>query len=83
MNQVVHIVQKQRYEIKTRKQKTALDMQNRIDDINTNHISPVLAKSLDKYFSADEVTVIDKLELDLGKININNSNDEWAYNFFE
>ena len=82
MDQPVHIVQKQRYEIKTRKQKTALDMQNRIDDINTRYISPLLAESLDKYFPPDEVTVIDKVELDLENINIYTGNDEWADKFF-
>jgi hypothetical protein len=83
MKENVHVIQKQRYEIKTRKQKTALDIQNRIDDINTRHISLLLAESFDKHFSADEVIVIDKLELDLGSININNSNEEWADSFFE
>jgi len=83
MNQNIHIIQKQRYEIKTRKQKTALDIQNRLEDINTRYVLPVLAEKMDKYFFSDEVVTIDKLELDIGKINANFADEDWAKKILE
>ena len=83
MKQNVHIIQKQRYEIKTRKQKTALDIQNRLPDINTIYVLPELAKKLDQHFSSEEVVTIDKLELDLGKIKLDASEHEWRQKVIE
>jgi hypothetical protein len=83
MNRNVHIVQKQRYEIKTSKQKTAMDIQNRLGELNTRYVLPGLAERLDKYFSTGEVVTIDKLELELGKINTNAGDDEWMQMIFE
>ena len=77
MSKNVHIVQKQRYEIKTRKQNTALDIQNRISEINTYYVLPALVEILDSYFLPGEVLTIDKVELDLGKIKIDAADDVW------
>ena len=51
MKSKTHIIQKQRYEIKTRRQNTAMDMQERLGEINTSYVLPLLAKKLDKHFS--------------------------------
>lgn len=77
MGKNVHIVQKQRYEIKTRKQQTALDIQNRIVEINTYYVLPALVEIMDRYVSPGEVLTIDKVELDLGKIKIDAADDVW------
>ncbi len=83
MKQNVHIIQRQRYEIKTRKQKTALDIQNRLQEINTMYVLPELAKKMDQYFSSEEAVTIDKLELDLGKINLGMTEHEWTQMIIE
>jgi hypothetical protein len=69
MSRDVHIIQRQHYEIIMRQQKTALDIQQRLEEINTMYVLPQLAEKMDKYFSNDEVVTIDKLELNLGKIS--------------
>jgi Contractile injection system tape measure protein len=83
LRQNVHIIQKQRYEIKTRKQRTALDIQNRLQDINTIYVLPGLAKKLDQHFSSEEVVTIDKLELELGKIKLDVTENEWLQRIIE
>ena len=83
MSKNVHIIQKQRYEIRTTKQRTAMDIQNMIGEINTHYILPILAEKLDSYFLSDEVVTIEKLELDIGKIKSDASDDEWVKRIFE
>ena len=83
MSKNVHIIQKQRYEIRTTKQRTAMDIQNMIGEINTHYILPILAEKLDSYFLSDEVVTIDKLELDIGKIKNDAPDDEWVKRIFE
>jgi hypothetical protein len=83
MSKNVHIIQKQRYEIRTTKQRIAMDIQNMIGEINTHYILPILAEKLDSYFLSDEVVTIDKLELDIGNIKNDASDDEWVKRIFE
>ena len=78
MSRDVHIIQRQHYEIIMRQQKTALDIQQRLEEINTMYVLPQLAEKMDKYFSNDEVVTIDKLELNLGKISKDADSREWA-----
>lgn len=78
MSRDVHIIQRQHYEIIMRQQKTALDIQQRLEEINTMYVLPQLAEKMDKYFSNDEVVTIDKLELNLGKISKDANSREWA-----
>ena len=77
MSRDVHIIQRQHYEIIMRQQKTAFDIQQRLEEINTMYVLPQLAE-MDKYFSNDEVVTIDKLELNLGKISKDADGREWA-----
>ena len=79
----VNIILKQRYEIKVRKQKTAMELQNRLQDINTMEVLPALSKKLDSYFSSDEVTHVEKIEIDIGKIKDTISAEEWAHKILE
>jgi len=79
----VNIILKQRYEIKVRKQKTAIELQNRLQDINTMEVLPALSKRLDSYFSSDEVIHIEKIEIDIGKIKDTISPEEWADRILE
>lgn len=74
----VHIIQRQRYEIKTRRQQTAMEIQNRLQEMNTYYVLPHLAKKLDSWFSPDEICMIEKIELDIGRIRSNTSDDEWT-----
>jgi hypothetical protein len=60
-----------------------MDIQNRIGEINTHYILPILAEKLDSYFLSDEVVTIDKLELDIGKIKSDASDDEWVKGYSE
>ncbi len=78
MSRDVHIIQLQHYEIIMRQQKTALDIQQRLEEINTMYVLPRMAEKMDKYFSNDEVVTIDKLELNLGKISKDADDREWA-----
>ena len=78
MSRDVHIIQRQHYEIIMRQQKTALDIQQRLEEINTMYVLPQLAEKMDKYFSNDDVVTIDKLELNLGKISKDADGREWA-----
>ena len=79
----VNIILKQRYEIKVRKQKTAMELQNRLQDINTMEVLPALSKKLDSYFSSDEVFHVEKIEIDIGKIKDTISAEEWAHKILE
>ena len=63
----VNIILKQRYEIKIRRQKTAMELQKQLQDINTLEVLPALSKKLDSYFSPDEVIQVEKIEIDIGK----------------
>lgn len=72
-----HIIQKQRYEIKTAKERTSLDIQNRLQELNNSHVLSLLAKQFDNYFYQDELKKIDKLELNLGTLKINATDNEW------
>jgi len=83
MGQNVHIIKKQVYEIKAMKQHTAMDIQNRVEEINTHYILPVLAEKLDSYFLSNEVVTINKLDLDIGKIQVDATDDEWVRRIFE
>ena len=83
MSKNVHIIQKQRYEMKTDVQHTAMDIQNRIGEINTHYILPLLAEKLDSYFLSDEVVTIDILELDIGTIKNDATDDEWIRRILE
>jgi hypothetical protein len=83
MSKNVHIIQKQRYEIRTSEAAYAMDIQNMIGEINTHYILPILAEKLDSYFLSDEVVTIDKLELDIGKIKSDASDDEWVKRIFK
>lgn len=78
MNSSTHIIQKQQYEIQTHRQKTAMDMQQRIGEINTLHVLPLLVKKLDEYFSDQKVITIEKLEIDIGRIQKNATDRDWA-----
>jgi len=83
MRQKIHIIKRQLYEIKTMKQHTAMDIQNRIGEINTNYVLPMLAEKMDKYFYSDEVVIIDKLEIDIGKIKTDAAENVWVGMIFE
>ena len=83
MSKNVHIIQKQRYEMKTAVQRTAIDIQNRIGEINAHYILPLLAEKLDSYFLSDEVVTIDILELDIGTIKNDATDDEWIRRILE
>ncbi len=78
MSRNVHIIQRQHFEIIMRQQKTAWEIQQRLEEVNTMHVLPWLAEKMDKYFSNDEVVTIDKLELNLGKISKDTDDREWA-----
>jgi hypothetical protein len=78
MNSGAHIIQKQQFDIKTSRQKTAMDIQQRLDTITAVYMSPSLAGKLDDRFSDDKVITIERMEIDLGKIKANTTNDEWT-----
>ncbi len=74
----VHIIQRQRFEIKTRRQQTAIEIQNRLQEMNTCYVLPHLAKQLDSFFSPVEICIIEKIELDIGRISSHARDDEWV-----
>lgn len=79
----VNIILKQRYEIRVRRQKTAIELQKHLQDINTLEVLPALSNKLDDYFSADEVTQVEKIEIDIGKVKDNISAEEWKHRILE
>lgn len=79
----VNIILKQRYEIKVRRQKTAMELQKQLQDINTMDVLPALSKKLDSYFFPDEVLQVEKIEIDIGKVKDNISAEEWKHKILE
>jgi Contractile injection system tape measure protein len=72
----VHIIQKQSYEIAAPNFRQALRLQHELEDINLVYVLPAISKKLDELFSKDEIVIIDKLVLNIGRVQSDKS-QEW------
>jgi hypothetical protein len=77
MDKQVHIIQKQVYELNITNHNRAVSKQNEIQEWNVQFLLPALSQKLDNLFTGDEVIMIDKLELDLGRLSKNMNGKIW------
>lgn len=73
----LHIIQKQCYDVTVMNEQQGMQLQKGLQDINLNYIVPALSNKLDELFGGDEVVIIEKLEINLGKIKSYTGHDEW------
>lgn len=73
----VHIIQKQSYEIATSGFREALQFQKELQTINLLYVLPAISNKLDELFSKDAIVIIDKLELNIGRVQ-SDKPQEWV-----
>lgn len=78
MNKALHHIYKQKILLDYDDEHTALLMQQRWSDICNNHLPPVLNVLLDRYFPQNETIVIKSIEIDIGVLTAQQSNQEWV-----
>jgi len=66
-----HIIKKQIIELRLNSQAEAFELQNKVSEIFQCKILPLLETCCNQLSSADEIHRIDKLEVDLGDIDLN------------
>ncbi len=73
-----HIIQKQCYDIAVPNERYGMQLQQGLQQMNLNHIIPAVSNKLDELFQEDDVVVIDKLEINIGKIKTHAEPKEWV-----
>ena len=73
----VHIIQKQSYEIAVPDFTQARQLQHDLEDINLLYVLPAISEKLDELFSKDEIVIIDKLKLNIGKVRSDDT-QQWV-----
>jgi len=73
----VHIIQKQSYEITAPDLEQVLLFQHKLENINLLSVLPAISHKLDELFSKDEIVIIDKLEINIGRVESDNT-QEWV-----
>ena len=82
-NQQRHIIKKQVLELQLSSQQGAFELQNEVSRIYRSKIVPLIDTCLSQLSAADEIYRIDRLEINLGNININNLEEEFIAKFKE
>ncbi len=77
-SKAIHIIQKQCYDIDVPNEQYGMQLQQGLQQMNLNHIIPALSSKLDELFQDDNVVVIDKLEINIGKMKTHAEPKEWV-----
>lgn len=67
-----HIIKKQIFEVEVVGQNKAWDVQQELGEIFQRQILPIISQMLDKYSPSNVIHRIQRLEVDLGEIDVNN-----------
>ncbi|MDJ0715453.1 MAG: contractile injection system tape measure protein [Prochloraceae cyanobacterium] len=81
MNQQRHIIKKQVLELLLSSSEGAFELQNEISRIYRSKIVPLIDTCLSQLSASDEIYRIDRLEINLGNIDINNLEEEFIAKF--
>lgn len=77
-SKAIHIIQKQLYDIAVPNEQYGIQLQQGLQQMNLNHIIPAVSSKLDELFQEDDVVVIDKLEINIGKMKSHAEPKEWV-----
>ena len=73
-----HIIQKQSFEIGFENPENTLGLQNQVAQVFYESLKPRMEKMFDEMFDHDQYAVIDRLEIDLGTLDPENWEQEFA-----
>ena len=73
-----HIIQKQSFEIGFENPENTLGLQNQVAQVFYESLKPRMEKMFDEMFDHDQYAVIDMLEIDLGTLDPENWEQEFA-----
>ncbi len=74
----IHIIQKQSYDVAVPSERYGMQLQQDLQQMNLNYIMPAMSNKLDELFSGDNVVVIDRLEINIGKIKSDLAPQDWV-----
>jgi hypothetical protein len=73
-----HIIQKQSFEIGFENPETTLGLQDQVAQVFYENLKPRMEKMFDEMFNNDQYAIIDNLEIDLGTLDPENWEQEFA-----